>query len=169
MCYVNVSELQKLNGIYISNINEGMNEYLCYILEGTKEQHNKLLVELVKKNEPQGSYVDFYYKRIDNSNINLLKKHLIEEENSLLDTIIEKARETKGEEEFIITELTDENLNLLLSLSYKELLFSSFYFTQLPCTIWSNYGGRFVLFAKEQRCCDTVLELAKEIGLQIDK
>ncbi len=169
MRYVNISELEKLNGIYISNINVGMEEHLCYILQGSKEQHYKLLVELGKLNEPDGSYVDFYYKRIDDSNINLIRKHLTEEENCLLDTAIEKAKETKEEEEFIITELTKENLKLFLSLSYQELLFSSFYFTHLPCTIWSNYRGRFVLFAKEQRYCDKVLELAKEIGLLIDK
>ena len=126
MSYVNISELEKLNGIYISNINVGMEEHLCYILQGNKEQHYKLLVELGKLNEPDGSYVDFYYKRIDGSNINLLRKHLTEEENCLLDTVIEKAKETKGEEEFIITELTEENLKLLLSLSYQEFYFLAF-------------------------------------------
>ncbi len=169
MCNIKVSELQKLNGLYIHNITEGMSQYLYYIVEGTEEQHYVFLAHLMEIGASYKAFADFYYKRINASNIKLLKKHLTEEESILLDSLIKKGYEAFREEEFLLVELTDEILKLLLHISYQECLFSSFYFTWPPCTIWSNYGGRFLLFAKEQEQCDQLIVAAKEIGMLIER
>ena len=168
MYYVNVSNLQQMNGIYVHHITEGMHEYLYYVLEGTMDQHYALLAGLASLSESQSSFGDFYYKRINSSNIELIKKQLTTEESALLDKLIKEGYNLKTEEEFLLVELTEDILKLLLKISYQEYLFSSFYFTHLPCTIWSNYKGRFILFAREQEQCDQVLKLANEIGLLIE-
>ena len=169
MSFIQVSDLQKKNGIYIHNITEGMDNYCYYILEGTMEQHDRFLTELMKLGDPDDSYADFYYKRANASNLPMIKKHLSAEEGLKLDELIEECHETEAMEEFRMVKLTKENLQLLLHISYKELLFSSFYFTHIPCTVWSNYGGRFLLFIRKQFHCDSILAIAKEIGLHIEQ
>ena len=163
-----VSDLQNMDGIYIRTITEGMHDFLYYIIEGTREQHYRLLAELVDLNKPQRSFADFYYKRINSSNIGLLKKHLNEEESILIDRLIQEGHASGSEEEFYMVELTEKVLSLLLHISYTECLFSSFYFTKVPCTIWSNYRGRFLLFTREQEHCDLIMEMAKNIGLLVE-
>ncbi len=169
MCYIKVSDLQKLNGLYIHNITEGMSQYLYYIMEGTEEQHYLFLSRLMEIGASDKAFVDFYYKRINASNIKIITKYLTEDECVLLDSLIKKGYEAFGEEEFLLVELRDEILKLLLHISYQECLFSSFYFTWPICTIWSNYGGRFLLFAKEQEQCDPLIVMAKEIGMLIER
>ena len=169
MSYVSMSDLQELNGIYIRNITEGMQNYLYCILEGTKEQHYSLLEKLLESGKPHSTFADFYFKRVNPSNIELFRKHLNEEQSFLFDQLVKEGHESGVEEEFLLLELTKEILSLLLHISFEELLFSSFYITKPPCTIWSNYGGRFILFTREQEQYDTIITLAKEIGMQVDK
>ena len=169
MSYISMSDLQELNGIYIRSITEGMQQYLYCILEGTKEQHYSLLNRLLETEGEHSAFADFYFKRLNPSNVELLRKHLSEEQSLLLDELIKEGQEGGVKEEFLLLELTDEILRLLLHISFEELLFSSFYMTKCPCTIWSNYGGRFLVFTKEQEQIDKIMVLAKEIGMKIEK
>ena len=61
-----------------------------------------------------------------------------------------------------------EELNLLLKLSLRSILFSTFYFVKDNLTIWSNYDYKFVIFFNEEsnlekykmlvEACDLVLK-----------
>lgn len=166
MSCITVARLQQKNGIYIRTITQGMQQYHFNILEGTEEMHYQFLRELMEQNGAHGSYADFYYKRLDEDSKSLIKSHLKEEDSNLLKRLLQQGHETAGEEEFFIIELTPEILQLLLHLSYKELLFSTFYFTEMPCTIWSNYQGRFLIFTKEKE--EELLGNANKIGIAIE-
>lgn len=47
--------------------------------------------------------------------------------------------------------LTEEFIKFLVSISLKEILFSTFYFTKIPCTIWSNYNKKFPIFFEKKK------------------
>lgn len=166
MSCITVAQLQQKNGIYIKTITQGMEQYHFAIIEGTEEMHYQFLKELMEENGVKDSFADFYYKRIHEDSLSLLKAHLTREEWAVFHRLLQQGHESAPDEEFLITELTPEILELLLHLSYKELLFSTFYFTKTPCSIWSNYQGRFLLFTKEQ--ADKLIEKASKIGITIE-
>lgn len=168
MSIINVTQLQKRNALYIANITQGMERYPYYILEGSEDLHQTFLLELTKINTDQ-SYVDFYYKRIDAKGQELINQYLDETQQMLLENILTECREAKVEEEFVILPLREDMLSLMLHISFCELLFSTFYFITSTCTVWSNYGGRFLLFMKKQEECQSVVELAKKIGLRLEQ
>ncbi len=168
MSYITVSELQKMNGIYITNIPEGMRQYPFYILEGSKDSHYKFMTELSEENG-SGAYGDFYFRRIGEDAEKLLAQYLNTQQMSLLKRLIAKGYEEKVTEDFYIVELTDEIMDLLLTISYEELLFSTFYFASIPCTIWSNYRGRFILFAQDTESGSRLSRMAVDMGLQVEQ
>ena len=47
--------------------------------------------------------------------------------------------------------LTEEFIKFLVSISLKEILFSTFYFTKIPCNIWSNYPKNFPVFGEKKK------------------
>lgn len=51
-------------------------------------------------------------------------------------------------EECVYLRPDDAELRVLVALSYRELLFSTFYVPESEVTIWSNFGGEFLVFAK---------------------
>jgi hypothetical protein len=148
---INLEELKKQNSIYLDNIMDGFNKYPNTTIEGTEEVVNNAIRKLVQANGFENSYGDFYYGRIDEEAKNKVKASLKEEEIALIQSL-ELVRED------IFLRLTPELLEILLKLTAKEVLFSTFYFTKYPCLIWGNYGRKYPVFFKDESVMKIVLE-----------
>lgn len=148
---ISLEELKKKNVIYLDKIQDGFNKYPNMILEGTEDQVNNTIRDLVKANGLDGSYADFYYGRLDEESKNKVKDALDEKEIALIESL------KLGEKE-IFLRLNPELLEILLKLTAKEVLFSSFYFAKYPCLVWGNYGNKYPIFFKDDFVMKIVME-----------
>lgn len=146
-------ELEAAGGIYIEQVFPAMQEYKNKIVHGTYEEYEAYFLDLYRK---YPVYADFYYSKINKENIHLFKEQLVVDQIQELELLCKEGQES-GQAEFVIFQPNEKQLRLLLQISYKELLFSTFYITKLPLTIWSNYDGEFVAFAKEEKILGGVL------------
>lgn len=148
---INLKELEKENIIYIKNIQDGFNKYPNTMFEGTEEQVNSAIRKLVNLNGFENSYADFYYGRLDKEAKNKVKAELYEKEIMVIESL-----ELSAEDIFL--RLNSEILEILLKLTVKEVLFSSFYFAKYPCVVWGNYGKRYPVFFKDDSMMKIVME-----------
>lgn len=148
---ISLEELKKQNAIYIKNIQEGFNNYPNIMLEGDEEAINAAIRQLFAANGLENSYGDFYYARLDEEAKNKVKASLKEEEIALIESL------QLGCEDIFIR-LNPELLEILLKLTAKEVLFSSFYFTKYPCLVWGNYGRKYPVFFKDASVMKMVTE-----------
>lgn len=147
----NLKELGKKNIIYIKNIQDGFDKYPNIMLEGTEEQVNNAIRKLINLNGFENSYADFYYGRLDKEAENKVKAALNEEEIMAIESL-----ELSAEDIFL--RLNPKLLEILLKLTVKEVLFSSFYFVKYPCVVWGNYGKRYPVFFKDDSVMKIVME-----------
>lgn len=153
-----------------NNISEGFEKYLNGILEVeevvAKEQGEERIIEfleeLLEVNGEENSYVDFYYERLEEEDKNRLKKLLGEEDRLLLEDI---EKELKGDG--IYFRLTKYVLPFMARLCTREILFSTFYFTKMPCTIWGNYNLRFPCFFNKEEEMEFYQEVSSKHMLRI--
>lgn len=148
---INLEEFKKLNSIYLDNILDGFNNYPNITIEGTEEDVNNAIKSLVDANGFENSYGDFYYGRIDEEAKIRVKASLNEDEIVLIDSL----NLTKDD---LFIRLTPRLLEILLKLTAKEILFSSFYFTKYPCLVWGNYGMKYPVFFKDE----TVMKIVEK-------
>ena len=147
----NLEELKKQNVIYIENIQDGFNKYPNMMLEGTEEQINNAIRQLINANGLENSYADFYYGRLDEEAKNRVKAALDEKEITFIESL------QLGKDDIFLC-LNPELLEILLKLTVNEVLFSSFYFTKYPCVVWGNYDKCYPIFFKD----DSVMKIVKE-------
>lgn len=148
---INLEELKKQNSIYLDNIMDGFNKYPNTTIEGTEEVVNNTIRKLVQANGLENSYGDFYYGRIDEEAKIRVKASLSEDEIVLIDSL----NLTKDD---LFIRLTPRLLEILLKLTAKEILFSTFYFTKYPCLVWGNYGMKYPVFFKDE----TVMKIVEK-------
>lgn len=129
--------LQK-GALWFERIEEGLDNYPYYFLEGTEEELLQDLKDLVIKNGYENSFVDFYYGRLSLEEKELVQKALTKDEIDYIYTLDFKDN--------IYFPLDDKLLTLTVKLSTRELLFSTFYFCKNPCTVWGNYNKKFPVF-----------------------
>ncbi|GKX67391.1 hypothetical protein [Inconstantimicrobium mannanitabidum] len=148
---ITLEELKDKGIIYIENIQRGFSKYPNLIIEGSEEYVNNAVKQLVAANGIENSYADFYYGRLDEDEKNKVKEALNEREI----VIVESLQLSKDD---IFVHLNDELLEILLKLTSKEVLFSTFYFTKYPTLVWGNYGRRYPVFFKDEFVMETVKE-----------
>lgn len=153
-----------------NNISEGFEKYLNGILEVeeviAKDQGEERIIEfleeLLELNGEENSFIDFYYERLEEADKERLKKLLGEEDRLLLDHI---EKELVGEG--IYFRLTRDILPFMARLCTREILFSTFYFTKIPCTIWGNYNLRFPCFFYKEEEMKLYQEISSKHALRI--
>ncbi len=139
-------ELLNQGAIYIEHVLDGFDRYQHKNLKATYEEYAAYFLQLRKEHR---LYADFYYSKITNENINIFKQALSIDQVQQLEVLYKECK-GHGHDGTIIFSPSEEQLLLLLEISFKELLFSTFYVVDLPLTIWSNYNGEFVAFAKDE-------------------
>ncbi|MDO5518911.1 MAG: hypothetical protein Q4G58_00325 [bacterium] len=140
------NELKERGGIYIEQVLSAFNQYESCTWTFSLDKYTDMFVNLQNHHI---LYVDFYYSKITEENRVVFETHLNKDKMELLDQLCAKCR-GNGNLEYVIFKPSREELGLLVEISFRELLFSTFYILDLPLTIWSNYGGEFAGFAKEK-------------------
>lgn len=133
--------LRSKGAILIPTVEYGFENYDYYYIEGSSLEVSQKIKELVLENGYEHSYVDFYYGRLKEEEKRILDNHLTKEELEFINTL-----DTKN---CIYFPLNEKLLELTLKLSLSELLFSTYYFTKTPCTVWGNYNHVFPVFYKK--------------------
>ena len=149
---MHLEELSKKNVIYIKNIQDGFNTYPNKMLYGNEGQINNAIRQLFSVNGLENSYADFYYGSLNHEEKNRVKAALDEEEILVIDSL-------QLAPDDIFVRLNSELLEILLKLTFNEVLFSSFYFAKYPCVVWGNYGKRYPVFFKDDSVMKKVIEL----------
>lgn len=134
--------------IRFENIDEGFNRFDSITLESllidnTEENIINFIDKAFSLNGEENSYVDFYLSRLDNTAKDNLLSYLNDEDKETL-----KRFESEVGDETIYFRLSREAIPFVTRLSTREILFSTFYFTKYPLTIWSNYDLNFPVFYK---------------------
>lgn len=149
------------------NIIEGFDNFSSAIISdysGSKENDTEakfynLLNKLYKEEEEL--IVDYYGNKISDEGFNNMISNLNEDEAKFLNRI----REDKNNSTVYFKIENVEELNLLLKLSLRSILFSTFYFSEEKLTIWSNYDYKFVIFFSEESRLEKYKILVEECDL----
>lgn len=149
------------------NIIEGFDNFNSAIISdygSSKEKEIEakfysLLNKLYK--EEEDLIVDYYGNKISNEEFNSMIINLNEDEAKFLNRI----RENKKNNSVYFKIEKVEELDLLLKLSLRSILFSTFYFIKDNLTIWSNYDYKFVIFFSEERSLEKYRMLVEECDL----
>lgn len=138
-----VEELIDKGCICMQNIDEGFRDYDWVFLEGSKDDLYQYLQDKIIENGMENSYLDFYYGSLKQDERDRIQTVLKPEEIEYLEKLCLK-------EDQIYFTMTQELFEVAFRLSESEALFSSFYFAKEPCTVWSNYGHKFVVFTRKK-------------------
>lgn len=136
---ITLGQLINKGAIYFTRIEEGFADYSYQIIEGSEAELKKCLMDLIHENGRENSWVDFYYGRLKSEEKERILTSLTDDEKQLL----EAANPSENDLYFALTE---ELFEITFRLSVTEMLFSTFYFTKTPCTVWSSFENKFVLF-----------------------
>ena len=153
-----VNELIK---IIPNNIIEGFNKYNNAIITHNEENKNNNEIEncfinFISDiyNSGQTIVVDYYGNKLNDKEFENMTETLEIEEKELLYKLRKKNINSVY---FIVENL--EYLKLIMKLSVKSILFSTFYILGNDLTIWSNYDYKFVIFFNNY----DVLEFYKDV------
>lgn len=132
-------EICEAGGIFFENIAEGFERCDYEILELAGREAEAFLVSLLVDSGEDGAYADFYYGRLGGESRAVVDGVLDENERRYL-------RGLEGEGKGLFVPLTRELISLYVKLNEQEILFSSFYFLGVRCTVWGNYSKQYIVF-----------------------
>lgn len=164
-----VNEFMEKVEVRPDNILEGFNNYNNAIITTDKIVSNEeiekdfigFFIDLFRKNK--NSIVDYYGNRLNSNEFNRMIEMLSDEEK---DKLI-KFRE-KSNNDDVYFEIDDiEFLIILIKLSVRGILFSTFYIVNDNVTIWSNYDYKFVMFFKQKDIITEYINVTKKHNLLI--
>lgn len=160
--------------IRFNNILDGFNNYKYKHLECNYDVNLKFnemnfikFIEESYKLNKNSCYIDFYIKNLNQYEYNKLLEGLDGEDKNILNSIWEYILKNSS----YVTEYFEVNdiyiLKLLVKMCTRELFFITFYFTEIPLTIWGNYNLSFPIFFEDDSILDTYIETAKKLKLYI--
>lgn len=157
--------------VKFKNINDGFEKYENRILEGKDISDSLILENKIIKfienafelNGEENSYVDFYYFKLNEEDKLKLENMISKEDKKILNEIKEY------EFESIYFYLTKELIPFIVRLSTREVLFSTIYFTKVPCTVWGNYGMSFPCFFESKEDIEIYKKVSENLELEIRK
>lgn len=163
-------EFQNKVDIRFSNISEGFNKFHNGVLEKkallnreeSEERIFRFFERILELNGEENSFIDFYYLRLGEEDKQRLKEMVSADDRIILNDV---ERELKGDG--IYFRLSKEILPFIVRLCTREVLFSTFYFTKIPCTIWGNYNMEFPCFFKDEKCMQFYDEVSNNYDLKI--
>lgn len=137
-------EFREICSMYVENVLEGLEKYPNLILEGRNLDLRNRIIELAKETEYEAVYADCYYGRIGEEARENIRKAYPEDMTKQLEQLV-----LSPEKYFL--KLDSDWMELLLTLSLDETLFSTFYFPTLGIIIWSNYEQKFPVFFQNEK------------------
>jgi hypothetical protein len=137
-----IEGLKSAGGIYIKNIQDGFDSYDFEVVKMTLDDAYRKILSYYLINGYENSFVDFYYFKLKEEEKMKIETFLSGEE---LDYLKELQKEKFTLDEIIFS-IDPTLLNITVKLNYYQALFSTFYFTKEPCTLWGNYNQEYVIF-----------------------
>lgn len=136
---LDLQELKDRQCLYIDNINDGFENYNFYYIEGSEKDLKEFLLNKIAENTMENTYVDFYYSKLNAEEKKKVNSILTVEEINYLESVTWENNE-------LFFKMNNTLFEITFKLSITDMLFSTFYFSKFPCTIWSNYNRKFVVF-----------------------
>jgi hypothetical protein len=137
-----IEELKCAGGIYFKNIQEGFDSYDYEVVKMTLDEAYRKILSYYLLNGYESSFVDFYYFRLKEDEKEKIETFLSRDELNYLKELQKERKSMDG----IIFSIDPTLLNITVKLNYYQALFSTFYFTKDPCTLWGNYNQEYVIF-----------------------
>lgn len=164
MIGINEEKFKESVNIRFNNINQGFSKFKYKNLEKNNAQGDFVgfILECFKINKNENSYVDFYYHSLIEEDKRAFKSLLDNEEKIFFEDNVNSLNKNT-----IYFKLTEKFIEFLVNISLREILFSTFYFTKIPCTIWSNYNEIFIIFFQNEEHIIIYEKLAKKYNLDI--
>ncbi len=155
----NLDEFKKYNFLYIKNILEGIENFKHICFKGNYESYNLFIKSLIRDNK--NGFFDFYF-----SNLEKNEKEVFYTSNNYVN-IIKRFKFNKDKLYFNIDDVDEEIVDFITEISYKGILFSTFYFKNPSMTLWTNYNNQFILFFESDEFILEHKKLAKNLSLEI--
>lgn len=156
---IKFEDFNNYNFLYIKNILEGIENFKHICFTGEYEEYNLFIKTIIKNSE--NSFLDFYFANIEET-----EKQVFYNFNNY-GNIIKRFKFEKDKIYFNINNLDNEIIDFITEISYKEILFSTFYFKNPSMTLWTNYNNQFILFFEDNVDILKYKNLAKELNLKI--
>lgn len=138
-----IETLKQAGAIYLERIQDGFDQYEWETITLNAEEAVEKLDAQMQSCGKEHAWADFYYFTLPEEAKTKIRERLSEEERAFLEELEPKA-------DGIIFRLDERLLKLLTRLNEKEMLFSTFYFTNPESTWWGNYGKTYVVFRKKK-------------------
>ena len=146
MHHIPIQILQSQSAIILPAIQDGFDNYPHILLQKTPEEYLALLHQLVELNGVSHSFADCYFGKLpDEKKSGLLSFLPNDWQNILL-----QCQFTDDSVFLSFDDIADPIIDILAYLSAKEFLFSTFYFTKYPCTVWTNYNLTYPIFFRDK-------------------
>ncbi len=139
--------LSKNNGIYITNIQDGFEQYHHEILQFSFMEAKSYFTNLCDSYNYQGIYADFYFYQLDDAGKHRVLESLSPSEQAYLFSKDSTQLQDSSNLIFVLDEIL---LSIVLKLNANELLFSTIYDTHLPATYWGNYNHQYIRFTQKE-------------------
>ena len=136
--------IEEKGGLVEDRIMDAMKKYPNRMLEKSAAGYVELLERLMELNGEGNCFADLYFGRLAPEEQQRILTVLSDEEKLVL--------QAHCTDEGIYFPLTKANLPLLAALSAREILFSTYYFTKYPCTVWGNYELKYPVFFGTEEC-----------------
>lgn len=154
-------DLTQKGCLNIQGVMEGLLDYPHSLLFGTKEQLGEYLRLCLQLNGPEYSFVDFYYGKLNKVEQQKANSVLRQDQIAYIQSM--NIRENE-----IYFQANEDLLEIANELSVSEMLFTTFFFGKISCTIWGNYGNRYPIFFRDWATKEFYDKYAGEKGLDID-
>lgn len=135
---ISIQRLLREHAILLPNIQTGLETFPHVILQKTALEYMDILKQMIRLNGEGRSYADFYWGRLDQAEQNRLLASFPPGKKDLWGSLISSLDIGCDDLYFPLEDM--EFMRMLHFLSTEEILFSSFYFTKFPCTLWGNYS-----------------------------
>ena len=137
-----IHELREKGALLPTGVQEGFELFESHILEGGEVNLRRFLETQIEENGWEESWVDFYYGK------------LTIEEKAKAESVLTAGQKAWLREQNIGPEdlyfgLDRDLFEITVRLSVTEMLFSTFYFTKKPCTVWCSMEGKAVVFTNK--------------------
>lgn len=114
-----------------------------------------------------GCIVEVYFNKLNKDELYKLVQGLDESDIGKINDIMEYLSQNKNIDT-IYYEIKDiDIISVLTKMCTRELFFVTFYFTNIPITIWGNYNLCFPLFYIKESHLDNYIEIIKKYSLEI--
>jgi len=154
---VSKEELNTKGAILLENVREGFNIYPFFFVEGKAEQLQQFLIYCLHENEGL-AYADFYYGNLTQEQQEQFFTGLMPNERECMDCFEIQPGQ-------VYYPLIMYNLPFFSDITARSWLFSTFYFTRKPCTVWGNYDGKYPVFCKDEETLQFYQGLAKKTNI----